>query len=73
MFRKRGFTLVELLVVISIITLLVAMLLPALGKARKQTKKVVCQAHLYEWRLVSHMEFQENEGCVLGGHLHPQA
>ncbi|MCB9865343.1 MAG: prepilin-type N-terminal cleavage/methylation domain-containing protein [Phycisphaerales bacterium] len=44
--RSRAFTLVELLVVISIIALLIAILIPSLSKARKQAKKVICQTNM---------------------------
>jgi prepilin-type N-terminal cleavage/methylation domain-containing protein len=44
--KRKGFTLVELLVVISIIALLMAILMPALGMVRKMAQRAVCGANL---------------------------
>jgi prepilin-type N-terminal cleavage/methylation domain-containing protein len=40
--EPRGFTLIELLVVIAVIAVLLALLLPALSRAREQGKRAVC-------------------------------
>jgi prepilin-type N-terminal cleavage/methylation domain-containing protein/prepilin-type processing-associated H-X9-DG protein len=73
-YRRRGsfqgaFTLVELLVVIAIIALLMGVLLPALGKARKQARTVVCQSNLKQWGLTYTMYCDNNNGCFFTGQI----
>lgn len=45
--RRIGFTLVELLVVVSIISLLLSLLLPALNRAREVAKRTACMSQLH--------------------------
>ncbi|MBI9016799.1 MAG: type II secretion system protein [Phycisphaerae bacterium] len=59
--KKKAFTLIELLVVISIIALLVSILMPALSKARKSAKSVVCMSNLKQWATISVMYTGDND------------
>jgi prepilin-type N-terminal cleavage/methylation domain-containing protein/prepilin-type processing-associated H-X9-DG protein len=56
----RAFTLVELLVVIAIIALLMAILIPGLGRARRYAKTVVCRSNLRQWGLVLELYCDQN-------------
>ncbi|MHC4488349.1 MAG: type II secretion system protein [Planctomycetota bacterium] len=60
--EQRGFTLIELLVVIAIIALLMAILMPALQRVRKQAKTVMCQSNLKQWGTIFAMYTDENNG-----------
>jgi prepilin-type N-terminal cleavage/methylation domain-containing protein len=60
--RQNGFTLVELLVVIGIISTLIALLLPALAKARESAKTVQCLSNLRQIGQGLVMYATENNG-----------
>lgn len=60
-----GFTLVELLVVISIIALLVSILMPSLGRAREQAKSVICQSNLRQQGLAVEFYVEDYDGTII--------
>jgi len=69
--ERRGFTLVELLVVIAIIAVLIAILLPALGKARATAYRVQCGTNLHQMVTGIYDYAQKNRGNLppLAGNL----
>jgi len=62
-----GFTLIELLVVMAVISLILAILLPMLGKARAITRRLTCQGNLKQITLALHLYLNDSEGAFLQG------
>ena len=65
--RRRGFTLVELLVVIGIIALLISILLPSLQKAKRAANTIVCAANLRSIVQAMNIYVVNNKGYIPGG------
>ena len=64
--RRKGFTLVELLVVIVIISLLLAVLLPALQASKEKAKTIQCSSNIRQLTMAMNMYEMDNK-------IYPQA
>jgi prepilin-type N-terminal cleavage/methylation domain-containing protein len=68
--RRRGaFTLVELLVVIGIIAVLIAILLPALNRARAQSMKVQCASNMRQVGMCLLTYMDQNSGYLFPNNM----
>ena len=66
---RRAFSLIELLVVISIIALLIAILLPALGSARASARSVQCLSNARQLSTAVYTFAADNDGAIVGGYI----
>ncbi|MHC4464175.1 MAG: type II secretion system protein [Planctomycetota bacterium] len=59
--KRRGFTLVELLVVIAVIAILMAILMPALQRAKEQAREIACRSNLRQYGIAQAVYLDDNE------------
>jgi len=70
--RRRGFTIVELLVVIAVIGILAALLLPAVQAARESARRSQCTNNLKQLSL-GLLQYESSNGCFPPAEIHSRA
>jgi prepilin-type N-terminal cleavage/methylation domain-containing protein/prepilin-type processing-associated H-X9-DG protein len=63
--HRRAFTLVELLVVVAIVATLLAILLPGLGQAQRNARRVKCASNLHQLGHAFHMYTNDYSGLAM--------
>eukprot|EP00752_Nemacystus_decipiens_P016625 g14865.t1 len=63
-YRLRAFSLIELLVVIAVISILIAMLMPALASTKDAARNVICMANLQQMGVSTHTYAEDHRGQV---------
>ena len=66
--RQTSFTIVERLLVVSIIAILISILLPALHKARESGHKISCISNLKQYAQIFNSYAADNKGCYPYAH-----
>lgn len=69
---RHGFTLVELLIVMAIVGALVALLLPAVGRAREMSRRAACLSNLRQLTHAWLMYADENKGWLCNSVGNPE-
>jgi prepilin-type processing-associated H-X9-DG protein len=73
----RGFTLIELAVIVAILALLSTMLLPALCQTKSPSRTIACRANFRQWAVAANLYAKDNsewlpgaDGAVAGGGMY---
>lgn len=63
--KHKAFTLIELLIVITVIAILAAILFPVFSRARANARRSACQSNLKQIGLAMNQYIQDNDGMMM--------